>query len=124
MVLVYNGMLVPHNAVELLHKAADLLNEHGWVQGAYASKFGGGMCALGALNCASTWDVETGTGEPDHPDEAVAMIEEALIKWLQRKGRIGPDGSIVLWNDHPDRDAGEVIDTLHEFANVLAVEAR
>lgn len=85
---------------EVLRKAAEYLETHGWMQGDYGVP-GGPSCLLGAMRK---------TTRATTPDYDIAY-------WAIRKsvgGRLP-----VEWNDQPGRTAEEVIAKLREVADQL-----
>lgn len=89
---------------EHLQRAIDILEREGWIQGAMEGG-AGGVCLLGALNIAPSWDVKFDLvrGEP----VSFGYVRDVL------EDRIG-DRSIVSWNDQPGRTKSEVLDVLRE----------
>ncbi len=95
--------------------AADLLQVHGWAQGAYCNDLGA-FCALGALRKASGLGVfGLSTGGYLRP----------LVRQLIRPGVFDnvPVSIVIRWNDNPTRKAIDVIDLLRGAAKDLRNEA-
>lgn len=88
---------------DLLHRAADLLEEFDWCRVSWGSKAEGRFCAHGAL-MAATADYGLGFSG-DGP------YAEAMRAWQQRTG-----GGVLAWNDAPGRTKTEVIAALREAA--------
>lgn len=89
----------------LLWEAARLIEERGHARGALVTS-DGRMCALGALNCAATGDPRDTLKRSNVPGYAKAF--NAI------RARAG--GSIVSWNNAPERTASEVIQALRDAA--------
>jgi hypothetical protein len=85
---------------DVLHRAADLLEEFGWCQVKWGSKEDGYFCAHGALMAAAT-DLGLGCGP-------VFGKAEQRIRELH--------GSILGWNDQLGRTKEEVVAGLREAA--------
>ena len=85
---------------DLLHRAADLLEEFGWRQMHIGSKAQGAFCALGATNEARR--------DLDAP--------EAVWKGARRilAGIVG--GPVAHWNDTPGRTRTEVVAAIRRAA--------
>jgi len=86
------------SAADVLNKAADLLEQYGWCQGAYMDS-AGRMCASQALTQA----------EPSayRRHEARKVLREVIgVDFL----------NIPAWNDHPRRTAEQVIATFRAAA--------
>lgn len=78
----------------LLEPVADLIREHGWIQGKFHNS--SGYCVLGAI----------------HASYASDSLLEVVCKSLIRE-RIGDEySSIAAWNDAPNRTIEEVLDVL------------
>ena len=88
-------------------KAADLLREKGWGQGAFRPK-GGGLCVLGALNVALGFSFDDLEGLDLLP--FFAEVD-------------GADLRLARWNDEPSRTKGEVLEALEHFANGGSLDA-
>jgi hypothetical protein len=96
---------------DVLHRAADLLGEWAWCQG--AAQRGDAFCALGALWFAAT-------GEPpkcisfDHSDGDLPPLYAA---GRDAFNRVGGD---ARWNDAPERTKADVVAKLREAAEAAA----
>ncbi len=99
-----------HDWRDLLLKAASIVEE-GWCQGSFHTNKNGAecysseavrSCATGAISRANEHLMVP--GPTTHHTDARAH----LVKHLR--------GSIVLWNDSPDRTANEVAETMREVA--------
>lgn len=106
---------------EVLRRAADLIEEHGWCQeSSYVTPNGStfeykadwepgcSMCTLGALQLATDQDVTR------------LMAEKALMRDVY-EDRYGP---ISLWNDYPDQTAEAVVAQLRATADRLETQDR
>ena len=91
---------------DLLHRAADLLEEFEWCQGDWGSKRTGKFCAHGALINAT---LDFGLG-PNFGDGSVYEQANLTLRDLT--------GGILSWNDQADRTKAEVIAKLREAAEV------
>jgi hypothetical protein len=89
---------------EVLRRAADLIEQKGWVQGVYERR-GEGFCALGAIR-AQIHDVPFATRR-----DALTALEASLPPRFQ--------GWTPRWNDHPGRRAPSVIKHLRKVARDL-----
>jgi hypothetical protein len=83
---------------DILTKASELINQYGWVQGTSGNK-GIGFCAFGAIAEAST------ELYPNTKWEELDTIEGNAIKTVSRFA----DGSIIGYNDEPNRTKEEVL---------------
>lgn len=86
---------------DVLHRAADLLEEFGWWQFGYGSKQAGKFCALGAVDEALR----------DLGCEAMSSSFASMPLYESLNG-----GSVVDWNDAPYRTRAEVVARLREAA--------
>ncbi|PRH79369.1 hypothetical protein C6N75_09805 [Streptomyces solincola] len=94
-------------ARQLLIKARNILETNGWHQGAYAANLGGraAVCALGALNMAST-DVSAFT----HYDSDWVPMLSAQVRLAKAAGLGGfARERIPAWNDDPRTTAEDVL---------------
>lgn len=97
-------------AADVLGRAADLLEEFGWCQGAYGSKTYGAFCAMGATMSAAR-DLGCFADEGRQREmfhEALANLDAATF------------GNTGRWNDVPGRTAGEVVAKLRQAAKAAA----
>ncbi len=99
---------------DVLSKALDILETHGWHQGASVSPDGQRVCALGALHCA-TYDItpqyyqkRIKNGDPYSSSESLAHLRWAAQ--LALTSVIASTDGIVTWNDDPTREFHEVRD--------------
>lgn len=83
---------------ETLLAAADVINQRGWCQGELKDK-NGAVCAMGAICSVAQW-----------------QSREALDAHRLLIAEIGC-GTIVGWNDAPERTAEDVILTMKKAAN-------
>lgn len=98
-------------ATDLLDDAADLLEQRGWYQDG-AQGPNGELCALSAISVATNRAcVDENTLV--HAMRAATQARAAL------RANIEPP-HISVWNDHPDRTAAEVIQTLRDIAGEIA----
>lgn len=89
---------------DVLHRAADLLEEFGWCQGRNGSRAEGQMCIGGAVREACRdFGFEYGTGSAMH--HALKNAARAFF----------PSGAPV-WNDATGRTRAEVVARLREAA--------
>jgi hypothetical protein len=95
---------------DVLHRAADLLEEFGWCQKVYGSKAEGAMCAAGAVGAAL---VDLGLTKDRDPTESG---RDGLV-WLWDHVEIWTNGVGTEWNDTPGRTKAEVIQALRESAD-------
>jgi len=97
------------STADLLREAAGAIATYGWIQGS-AGYEEVGFCAVGALSYAI--DETGGT------DSSYAAAYSALLDEVGGRG-----GSVVMWNDAPDRTKEQVIDTLCLVADRLEVNS-
>lgn len=100
---------------ELLRKAADELETHGWTRLKMQDE-AGRKCMLGALNWAVFGDDWSNFACPEPTDEQRATWMDAQAALRQRLGV----RSLTTWNDEPGRTAGTVIRTLRAVADAAA----
>lgn len=110
---------------EVLERAADLIDVHGWHQGTYNRE--GRLCALGAVREA--------VGATDRKGNVI-VSNVALLPFvrsdriaLRISGHLSEMGvrdpatkcapTVPLWNDAPERTQGEVTDVLRTVAKEL-----
>jgi hypothetical protein len=91
---------------ETARRAAAILRERGWCQGAY-SRHNGTVCLIGAVNVAQ--------GRPAwfEPDPGDSPAFDAMIWRLEVATGCGV---VALWNDRANRTADEVIAVLERVA--------
>ena len=94
-------------AAEVLRRAADYIEEHGWRQQVLGCN-GGPRCAVGAM-CSAVGK----SGIPLSGD-----CPEMFAAWDALQASLDAF-SIAQWNDHRDRTATEVISTLRRVADEL-----
>lgn len=82
-------------------KAAELLEQHGWTQGAAKNIQTGAMCAAGAMYYANK--------DLAHPLDYYADARYHFLKAVKAQ-------NIPAWNDMPERTKEEVISTLRNLA--------
>lgn len=97
---VTSPVVAPVTRREVLHRAADLLEEFGWGQGYYGSKKEGWFCAIGAIDAAAD-----DLGYPNADEATMPMYA-----W----------GSVTQFNDAPGRTKAEVVARLREAAEASA----
>jgi len=95
------------NVSDVLNKAADLIEERGWAQGAYENA-SGGLCVLGAIRKAADLD----------PPMIIAGVSLDAACAFNR--HIGADNLVGDWNDAEGRTSGEVVAI---FRAVAVIEA-
>jgi len=92
------------NASDVLHRAADLLEEFGWCQNDEGSNKQGQMCILGSVSEAA---------------RDLGVDEHVADSWVYRAFEdLVPEGLVARWNDRPCRTKAEVVAKLHEAAEV------
>lgn len=104
---------------ELLDKAADYIDTHGWNQGGYENYETGEVCAAGAICKAfeSSYAVTTNLDE-----ELVQSAFEAVDNQLEGFSKLPyplKHQNIASYNDTPGRTQGEVTDLLRTTAKKL-----
>lgn len=95
------------NTSEILTKAADLIDEFGWMQGEYYNEKGC-LCAVGAIRVAADGYVEGA-----FPSEAATRAIDLVAVHLDTS-------SVIEWNDDFDRTQAEVVAKLRAVAEVAA----
>lgn len=92
-------------AGQIIRKAAEIIEKHGWIQGAIGS-YAHGFCVLGAI-------VET---RATRGNAAANMF----FLWLVEVGGVDKFGSIPQWNDNITRTQEEVLQYMYKFADEYA----
>jgi hypothetical protein len=92
----------PPTTSDVLHRAADLLEEWGWKQFDYGSKEEGAFCALGAMD-----EARVDLLGPYWFKRPEAYAPERIFR---------PERGIPEWNDTPGRTKAEVVAALREAA--------
>lgn len=98
-----------------LNKAADLIEEHGWTQGAGGWGDGSNLCLEGAIYAAmggSIWTEEYVDGERQLPKCRAYKAVVEFLEWTQ--------GPLYRWNDETGRTKEEVVAVLRATAFVTA----
>lgn len=102
------------NTPEILLKAADVIDEAGWRQGAFFAPHGTGMCVAAAMFNGAGLDLHQALSDKPSPTcVQVRTAIERLEKWLAVP-------FIIDWNDAPERTAEQVTAALRECAMELA----
>lgn len=107
------------NESEILDKAADYIDTHGWNQGDYENE-DGGVCLAGAV-----WKVMLPNSRPFkyhsydeyHSDTAVNVLRKVDQHITKVNRAEWP--SVPEFNDAPERTQGEVTDLLRTVAKEL-----
>lgn len=108
---------------EVLEKAADDIATNGLAK--HLLQNGNGQrCAIGAIGCALGYELLTGAGFIDNDaweDPSIEDAAAALSTNLPPALRGYWPGStawnqVVLWNNHPDRTADEVVEAMRHAA--------
>lgn len=94
----------------LLLKAADLLEQRGWVQGAFREA--GRFCTLGAVRQASGYYRSQASVDTVNEWQTTETIYREVIANLDLSF---PNG-VVAWNDGPNQTKEGVISKLREIA--------
>lgn len=128
---------LPEEAAALLEKAAQLLEDHGWLQGHYG--LFGRHCSLGAIGAVA--QIEYGESYPLFSAETAHFNVKvkalmALSRYVVDSGAISPldaqytGGSIqgaglvvAQWNDARDQTAEDVIATMRKAAVAVREQA-
>ena len=95
---------------DVLERAADYIDEHGWCQERYTTD-GVKCCAAGAINMVTTGDPGITRVNEYHIARYVAL--ETLGDVIEENDGWG---SVSEWNDHPGRTQAEVVAKLREVA--------
>lgn len=97
-------------AAEVLEKAAEYIERHGWYQGGVNGP-GASTCAAGAVNYL-TWGSRDGSTYNEGQDTVRCEAFDYLRARL-------PELDIASWNDAPERTREEVCQKLREVAASL-----
>jgi len=106
---------------EVLNKAADLIEEHGWGTGSVSAMGFGGLCVLGAL-----YGAKNGGARPEVEDDAyygtdLCPATASVFHYLrERDPFLDRPGDIWHWNDLIAGSASEVIEVLRACAVIEA----
>jgi hypothetical protein len=107
---VVETTVVPVTRRDVLHRAADLLEEFGWCQHDYGSYRRGAFCAVGAIAHAAR-----DLGDPVPADSKrctfIGQYEDKYQDIIE-----ADDGLLHYWNDAPGRTKAEVVARLREAA--------
>lgn len=106
-------------ASRVLLRAADLLEEHGWVQRQYGDD-AVGFCLVGAIDRVTFYcQGDLGPSIWSEGPELITEIESRLCRF------VGPEdvekassarNALVLWNDRRERTKDQVVNVLREAA--------
>ncbi len=107
------------NTSEVLNRAADLIEERGWVRGegwpgqeVYGGADNTQLCLEGAIMAALGIDMTATLG---------GELRECLAyQAVHRHLELDPMRRLYTWNDHPSRTAGEVVEVLRAAAVIEA----
>ena len=89
-------------------KAADYIEQHGWIRGMMEDQLGR-VCALGGL----TMVAETATER--------RIAETVFLRFLRLKYALDDSMSIARWNDQICASKGQVVSDMRECAGVEAM---
>ena len=105
---------------EILNRAADLIEEHGWGQGGATWKdVGAGLCLEGGIVAAMGVDMSRRMAPPEGFEKCSAY--RAVWDFLQDDDRWGFfRNHLYNWNDERTRTAEEVIEVLRAAAVIEA----
>lgn len=100
----------------ILNKAAEVIEERGWMQGASQDPFGTAVCAMAALRIAR--------GLPPLPmgDEDTTSVEEVDAAADEFERHVIAEFDVVNWNDRVATSAEQVTTALRECAAELSKE--
>lgn len=106
---------------DVIDGAADVLDRHGWIQGALATP--DGVCAIGALRVALRLSVTRVGTEPPSPTPVwlFKVIEDEIFVHRNVPRMFA---GIADWNDAPGRTADEVKDVFRAAAKRQRAEER
>ena len=93
-------------AHEILIAAKAELLTRGWYQGAFENPAAGGVCAIGALNCAVS-----GQADMFEWSDVAEDVQRAHVRaWQLLESAIGcGSAGVHVWNDDPARTPEEVL---------------
>lgn len=91
---------------DVLHRAADILGEWGWCQG--AAQRGDSFCALGAIFFAATGQKPASV--------SLDRAEETPLYWRARAAFSQVAPALARWNDQPHVTKEKVVAKLREAA--------
>jgi hypothetical protein len=100
---------------EILEKAAEELEKHGWTKGHFGTAKGP-KCASGAIRFVST-------GRPSNYPWNSREASQALLELERSLPQMG-HSTLVSWNDAPRRTAKQVIELFRKTARRLKREGR
>jgi hypothetical protein len=102
------------NAGRLVRRAAQILEDRGWIQGDVGDGQRG-MCARGAIIFAAR-----GTTNTEAIDNQVWLTEREFTRWLAGT-EVGSESTawraVPMWNDTPGRTKEEVVQYMRKFAD-------
>jgi hypothetical protein len=99
---------------EVLNRAADLIEERGWIQGPFGMRtVTRELCLEGAVRLASGGQTTSDGALLHYLASAPCPAGNAVIAYLG-------EGEPWLWNDEPGRTAAEVIEVLRAAAVIEA----
>lgn len=107
----------------LLLKAADLIEQKGWVSGTYG--YNDGVCAVSAIAQVADigWEVLGDRFAGKYQGPASEAVSNLLTHVNTRKRfflfRRSHYGSVEKWNDAPRRTKEEVVNTMRKVANAV-----
>lgn len=110
--------MIPTNGeiADALARAAGIIEERGWCQGAYVAE-DGRVCLMGAVARA--------VGVPDESALSNPVVWECnrALEQVIARADIGEWENPEDWNDWPNRDAREVVDLLEGLAWQYQIKA-
>lgn len=107
---------------ELLIKAAEYIQKHGWLK-EDLGKINGPVCMLGALRCAAGFDPEEPIDDVDYGKSYWALPPNTVV-YLNAVNRLEAELSspIPNWNDSPNTTVEDVINRLLKLAESILEE--
>lgn len=105
---------------EVLNKAADLIEEHGWTKGQGWTDTGKGLCLEGGI--AAALGIETNFAAPHDEDDYTQFA--ACPAYRAVKDYLGYRADLWNWNDRRAESAEDVIATLRATALIEAARER
>lgn len=105
---------------EILTKAAAVIDERGWYQGASQDPFGTGVCAMGAMCVAVGLEPNAIADNPEFTDVVINVLtaaDELENRWLDGE-------SVTDWNDDSARTSEDVTTALRSVADELSEATR
>ena len=103
-------------ASEVLRRAADYIDEHGWIQGSFGVGIGP-VCAIGAINSVTGHKPDDGFPDQGYRLDSVAKLYDHLGLDSPWKDGFGIGNAVAIWNDRKETTAHEVTAAMRAAAD-------